>query len=537
MIVLGLSGGLGSSVQDAAAAIIVDGEVVAAAEEERFNGIKFSNGHLPRSAIDFCLKRVGISLEEVDLVVSHGRTWKNGSSQLASFLELYFGCVPQIELVEHHSAHAASTYFSSGAAEAVVATMDFSGDGISTTIQRGLGKKLEVLQAFSRPNSLGIYYAALTQFLGFVRDSDEYKVMGMAAYGSPVYDFSSLLKAVPGGYSLNTKMLRGLAGGGPAPSKHELMFDAFPLEVCRRLPGQELEQTHFDIAASGQKHLENVVHGLLKPYIEDMGARTLCLAGGVALNSLMNQYLRENLPIDWLYVPPVAGDAGVALGCAYIGAVEAGDDVQPLRSAYLGPEFSADDIRNTLMRSGARFAEVDDPARHGADLVAAGLVVGWFQGAMEYGPRALGNRSILANPLNHRMQDKINEKVKFREEFRPVAPAILHSHGEKYFQNYRDSPYMTQTFAANDNMKDLMPVVVHADGTSRLQSVHVETNPMFASLLNHLGESIGVPASINTSLNAYNDPIACAPHQALRTFFATGMDALVIGPFSMQKDS
>ncbi len=537
MIVLGLSGGLSSGIQDSAAAIIVDGEVVAAAEEERFSGIKFSNGQLPKNAISFCLKRAGISLAEVDLVVSHGRTWKSGRAQLESFFELYFGYVPRIELVNHHSAHAASTYFASGATEAVVATMDFSGDGISTSIQRGSGQKLEVVQEFNRPNSLGIYYAALTQFLGFVRDSDEYKVMGMAAYGNPVHDFSAILEGFPGGYSLNREFLRGFVDGGPAPSKHEMIFDALPIDVGRRLPGEELLQTHFDVAASGQKHLENVVHGLLKPHIEASGVRTLCLAGGVALNSLMNQYLRESLPIDWLYVPPVAGDAGIALGCAYIGAVEAGDDVQPLRSAYLGPEFSSDDIRTTLTRSGARFAEVDDPARHGAGLVAAGLVVGWFQGSMEYGPRALGNRSILANPLMNHMQDRINEKVKFREEFRPVAPAVLHSHGGRYFDKYTDSPYMTQTFAATKSTAELMPVVVHADGSSRLQSVHAETNPMFASLLQHLDDCIGVPVSINTSLNAYNDPIACAPHQALRTFFATGMDALVVGPFVMQKDS
>jgi carbamoyltransferase len=535
MNVLGISGGVRIGNQDGAAALMVDGRLMAAAEEERFTGIKFANGMLPRHALRYCLRAAALSIHDIDCVVFVGATYVGIVDVLRRWLEFQFGYAPKVQLVDHHTAHAASTFLASGWDEALIVTFDFSGDGISTSVRTGKGTQFETLAEVAKPNSLGVFYSAVTQFLGFQKDSDEYKVMGMAAYGTPHFELDHVLASTPGGYEFRHAFLRGVKAGEPAPSKQEPLFDEFPLPIAPRVPGSPIEQVHYDIAASAQRQLEQVATRLVEHYARARGLDRVCLAGGVALNCKMNEQIRRSPAVRELYVPPVASDAGLALGAAYLGAVEAGDRVEPLRHAYWGPEFTPAEIREMLDRAAVPYEETDDPVDAAAERLLSGKIVAWFQGRMEYGPRALGNRSILADARNETMKDEINARVKFREEFRPVAPAVLDDAGPMLFDGYRHSPFMTQTFPTRPLVARIAPAIVHADGTCRLQSVRPDANPMFHQLLNRFHHVSGVPLVINTSLNAYNDPMACEPFQALRTYFVTGLDSLVMGPFLLDK--
>ncbi len=535
MILLGISGGVQPGNQDGSAALLVDGRLVAAGQEERFSGVKFANGQLPRRAAADCLAQWGLSIRDVDAVVFPGATYTGFVELLERFFQFQFGHAPRVQLVDHHTAHAASTYYASGWDEALIVTMDFSGDRRATTVRVGRAGRLETPLEIFKPDSLGVFYAAITQLLGFQKDSDEYKVMGLAAYGQPRYDLSHILQITAEGYHLQSEFLRGVSGTQPAASPQERLFDRFPVEVAPRTPGGPLEPAHFDLAASAQAQLEEAVLQLVRFHIRRTGVSRVCLAGGVALNCKMNQRLREDPAVSQLYVPPVVSDAGLSLGAAYLVALEHGEAPAALPHAYWGPEFSSAAIRQVLDRAGLEYQETDDPAGAAAQRLAEGRILGWFQGRMEFGPRALGNRSILANPADPSVKDTINQRIKFREEFRPLAPALLPSRGPELFAGYCDSPYMTQTFSAGPAAQRQIPGGVHADGTSRLQSVHAETNPLFAELLERFEKQAGIPALVNTSLNAYNDPIACSPAQALRTYFATGLDALILGSFVLDK--
>lgn len=537
MNILGFSGGTHIGNQDAAAALLVDGRLVAAAEEERFVGIKFANGHLPRSAIQFCLNQAGLGMRDIDVAVFPGSTYAGFADLLTRYLKYHFGHCPKLELVDHHTAHAACTWHAWGGGDALVVTWDNSGDGKSATIWHAKNGRLKILDEYRRPNSLGLYYAAVTQFLGFLRDSDEYKVMGMAAYGKPRFDFSRVLEFKDGRFQFHGDFLTGIVPGKPQPSKFVCLFDEFPIDAPRRLPGAPFEQVHFDVAASAQHQLELVGVEIVRHWLARTGARRVCLAGGVALNCLLNQRIRELPGVDEIYVPPVSADCGLGLGAAYMIAEANGQRPAKLPHAYWGPEYTQAQIRETLDRARVAYRQVENPALEAARIIETGKIVGWFQGRMEYGPRALGCRSILANPRIADIKDQINQRVKFREEYRPLAPAIPHARGPEFFQKYSDSPYMTQTFDAAPGLAKIAPAVVHEDGTSRIQSVHADANPLYAQLIDELERRIGLPIVLNTSLNAYNDPMACAPYQALRTFFSTGMDALVMGEFVLEKRS
>ncbi|MEO1971624.1 MAG: carbamoyltransferase C-terminal domain-containing protein, partial [Pirellulaceae bacterium] len=518
-----------------AAALVVDGELIAAAEEERFVGVKFANGRLPRHAAEFCLRQAGLEIHDIDAVVFAGATYENFDTILHRFLEYQFGHAPPVVLVDHHAAHAASTYFGSGWDESLVVTIDRSGDRKSTTVSTARNGQIQLVESTGRENSLGLFYSAVTQFLGFESDRDEYKVMGMSAYGRPVHDFSHVLEITSSGYQFHCDFIRGILDGVPGPSKQERLFDAFPLNLHPRVPGTPFQDDHFNVAASAQYQLEQAVLQVIKHHVDSTGIRRVCLAGGVALNCLLNQKIREADFVDEIYAPPVCSDAGLALGAAYLHGANNGDQPRPLGHAYWGPEFSDTEIRDVLVRSKLNYQETADPVAAAVERIAAGKILGWFQGRMEYGPRALGNRSILASPQNANMKERINSRVKFREEFRPFAPSMLSSDTSEYFENATFSPFMTQTFTAKNKLREQAPATVHEDATSRPQSVLAGTNPLFASLISSLGKATGVPVVLNTSLNAYSDPIACEPYQALRTFFATGLDSMVMGNFVLDK--
>jgi len=537
MNILGLSGGIKIGNQDGAAALLVDGQLVAAAEEERFLGIKFANGQLPRNAIVFCLDRAGLSVEDLDAVVFAGATYERFEEILADYFAFQFGHAPPVVLVDHHSAHAASAWYGTGWDEGLVLTMDFSGDRKATTVSRAGEDGLVEIAAIHKPNSLGIFYSAITQYLGFQRDSDEYKVMGMAAYGQPRFELDKLLAITSDGYQLQHQFVRGITPDQPSPSKQERLFGELPIPVPPRSPGGPIEQVHYDLAASAQQQLERAVLSLLEHHLAATGLDQVAIAGGVGLNCLMNRSIRQHTAVADLFVPPVCSDAGLALGAALLESRNRGVVPVTYRHAFWGPEFSAGEIREVLDRAGASYRHVEDPVPAAAELIDRGAIVGWFQGRMEYGPRALGARSILASPRRAELKDEINARIKFREEFRPLAPSVRHADGSRFFSDYADSPYMTQCFSATDETARDAPAVVHADGTSRLQSVHSATNPAYDELIAEVGRRTDLPMVLNTSLNAYNDPIACQPHQALRTFFATGLDAMVLGPFVLEKSN
>ncbi len=537
MNVIGLSGGVQYGNQDGAAALLSDGRLLAAAEEERFVGIKFANGLLPRHAVRFCLQHAGLDIRDVDLVVFAGATYKDFETTLRRFFKFHFGHAPEIRLCDHHSAHAASSYYASGFDEALIVTLDFSGDRKSTTVSQGRDGRIEPLAQMLKPNSLGIYYSAVTQYLGFQRDSDEYKVMGMGAYGRDCHDFSHILEITREGYHFHHRFIRGVTPDQPSPGKQEPLFDSFPMPLPPRVPGAPITQEHYDLAASAQAQLERAVLSLVEHHVRATGLDRLCLAGGVALNCLMVQKLRESGLVREVFVPPVCSDAGLALGTAYLAAAASGREPEPCNHAYWGPEFTNDEIRRVLDLVGARYREVSDPAETAARLIAEGRLIGWFQGRMEFGPRALGNRSILAHPGDGAVKDRLNGLVKFREEFRPFAPSVRHAEGPRYFEGYTDSPYMTQTFTAGPRARSEAPAIVHADGTSRIQSVHATTNPRYDALIAATARRTGLPMILNTSLNVLGDPIARDPFSALKTYFASGLEALVIGNFALEKGS
>jgi carbamoyltransferase len=538
MNILGICGGIRLGNWDAAAALVQDGTVVAAAEEERFTRVKHAPGCLPTHAIRFCLREGGIDIRDVDLVVFPGRTYHNMRERLADYFRFAHGHAPAIELCDHHEAHAASAYHTSGFSDALVVTFDFSGDGRATSISRGAGDRLEPLAHWDFPRSLGLFYAITTQHLGFDFGEDEYKVMGLASYGRPTVDLGWLLRPGDGDYELAPGLLRTTSGKEPPLSPQERFYGPLLEERLGppRRKGAPLEQAHQDFAASAQKLLETTVLSLVKPYAARAGSRNLCLAGGVAMNCVMNQQLAECGLFDAVYVPPVAGDAGLALGAALLAATARGEGArQRLASAALGPGYSDDEIRQALDEVGARYRVVADPAEAAAEAIGRGEIVGWYQGRMEYGARALGHRSIVADPRIAEMKDRVNAVVKFREGFRPFAPSVVETSAAEYFERVYESPFMTATFTVRPDARERIPAVTHADGTARVQTVSPGSEPLYHRMITEVGKRTGIPAVLNTSFNIKGQPIVENPNQAISTFYGSGLDVLIAGSFALEK--
>ena len=540
MYILGISGGTRQGYQDSSAVLLKDGQVVAAVEEERLLRMKHAAGILPEKAIRYVLGSQNIRLQDVDYLTTHGSTWTpDFRPTLRRYMISKFGYCPEIELVHHHDAHCASAYYASGFDKAMLLSTDLSGDGISTELAIGSGRDMQVVQRFAKPESLGIFYSLLTQFCGFMRDNDEYKVMGLSSYGKKgSYDFRWLLDYGQGAYTLNRDYIVVPGNGQPNPSKQEPFYTEKFLEKlgAPRLPDGPMTSYYEDIAASGQKHLEDVMIDLVTKFHKKTGLRKLCLAGGVALNCVANQQLMNLDFIDDIYVQPASSDAGVALGAAYLTAVKHGETVASLPDVYLGPQFSQDEIREALNTAGVTYDEVADIAAYAAQKVAENKIVGWFQGRMEFGPRALGGRSILANPTVKDMQDIVNAKIKFREEFRPFCPSVLEEEVPLYFEGKAASaPYMTITYDVKPDAVEKLPSVTHVDRTARIQTVTEKQNPLFYQYLKELKNLIGVGVTMNTSFNVKGDPIVNTPYQALGTFYGSGMDTLILGNYVVNK--
>lgn len=546
--------GIANGIHETAACLLQDGRIVFAAAEERFSRLK-QDSSFPVKAIQECLRHGGLSASEVDAVafgwphawqsvahdlrmqikgqmpLSRQRLEKTLAASLKAwrrtperdYLRAFAAPKNGFLKLDHHLCHAASAFYASGFEESLVLVVDGRGSREATTIWRADASGIQLLKRYDFPDSLGLFYAAVTQQLGFVPLSDEWKVMGLASYGTPRFNFDEFVRHAERGYRVEGR--RFLHPHDSAASEFERSF----AEAARK-DHEPLQDVHRDFAASAQAALEAALQSLLREGVALHPGRNLCIAGGVGLNCKANGELLRSGLVDRIYVQPASGDDGTCLGAAYEAWRQlTGKAPQPMPHSYLGTEYTDEEIRGVLDTYKIPYTVLESPARKTAELLAAGRLVGWFQGRMEFGPRALGARSILADPRSAENRDKVNGAVKFRESWRPFAPSVLHEHGVDYFSDYAESPYMILSFWANDAAKKRIPAVVHVDGSSRVQSVSADTNAVYAELIREFGRLTGEHCVLNTSFNLKGEPIVCTPADAIRTFFSSGLDALVIG--------
>ncbi|MHB8622278.1 MAG: carbamoyltransferase family protein [Sulfuricaulis sp.] len=588
--------GISAFYHDSAAALIEDGRIVAAAQEERFTRKKHDS-RFPGHSLRYCLSEGGIGLDGVDHVVFYDKPFLKFERLLETYLTFaprgirsFSMAIPlwlreklflkdllrkefrkingavkwneQLLFSEHHLSHAASAFFPSPFEEAVVLTMDGVGEWATTSAAIGRGNSLEVIKEIHFPHSLGFLYSAMTYYTGFKVNSGEYKVMGLAPYGEPKYAeliLKHLMDVKPdGSFRLDLSYFDYCTGLTMTNGKFDDLFGGPP-----RKPDQLLTQRHMDLAASIQAVTEEVVLRLTRSLRQEMGITNLCLAGGVALNCVANGKVLRDGKFKHVYIQPAAGDAGGAVGAALAGYhLQLGQKRQvngdAMRGAYLGPAFAQAEIEARLKRCGAKFNQLEDTAliARCAEDLAQGKALGWFQGRMEFGPRALGNRSILGDPRSPTMQKTLNLKVKYRESFRPFAPSVLRERVSDWFELDSDSPYMLlvadvvksrrremspeeQQLFGIDKLnvpRSDVPAVTHVDYSARIQTVHAETNPRYHALISAFESKTGCPVLVNTSFNVRGEPIVGSPEDAFRCFMGTELDVLAVGNCYLRKE-
>jgi carbamoyltransferase len=567
---------------NASAALVRDGKLVAAVEEERFNRVKYAAG-FPVAAIRYCLQEAGITLADVDHVAVPRNPWARLGTKLlyalrmpkfaaerAKVLKQFVG-IPEalaqafdtgveslrarFHRVEHHRAHLASTFFVSPFDQAALLSADGLGDFASTMWASGQGQRMDVHGAVAFPHSLGMYYTAITQYLGFWKFGDEYKVMGLAAYGQPSHldEFRRIVLTDGSlGFRLGLEYFahhrEGAEMSWREADRTPVLGRLFSPHLEERLgptrpPDAPLEQRHMDLAATLQARLEEVLFENLNALHRKTRQKNLCLAGGVAFNCLANGKIFDRTPFECVFVQPAAGDAGLAVGAAYYVHHQVLGKPRDfiMEHSYWGPGYSAREIRGAIEASqlsgaGVEIAELpeDQLVRAAAERIAAGDILGWFSGRAEWGPRALGNRSILADPRSPDMKQTLNARIKHREMFRPFAPSILAEHVGEFFEKSHPSPFMTFAYSVRPEKRQALVAPTHVDGTGRLQTVEREANPRYWKLIREFGNLTGVPAVVNTSFND-NEPIVCRPQEAIDCFLRTRMDTLVLGDFLIRR--
>jgi carbamoyltransferase len=552
--------GISCNIHESSAALVKDGLLIAAVEEERFTRRKHDS-RFPVLSIEYCLREAGISMGDLSYAGFYWQPWKGllkrlwwliryfpaslqtfqggkhwrGSvgtllSHLAVPVKLWrMGFRGTFYFIDHHVAHAASAFLVSPHQSSAILTVDLCGEDCTTLVGRGSGNRITPIRRFYLPNSLGIFYAALTQYLGYRANVDEYKVMGLASYGHPRFadTFAGMVRFEHGRLMNDSSWFAFHTGGANCYSQR------FPEEFGPPCPdeSQVEAEPYRDVAASGQKVLENLLVEMAGWCRKETGEEHLCMAGGVALNSAANGRLREQKIFKSIWIQPAASDAGCSLGIPfYIWHELLGHPRRfVMEHAYWGPAYSESEMQRAIGSSGLKFRRVDDVERQTARLLSEGHVIGWYQGRMEWGPRALGNRSILADPRRAEMKDVVNNRVKFREPYRPFAPSVLEEDIEDYFHFTGTSPFMTFVCRVRDDRKDRIPAVTHVDGTARIQTVSRKENPRYWSLLDEFRTLTGVPILLNTSFNVKGEPIVCTPDDAVRCFLKTDMDYLVLG--------
>ncbi|MFN8284430.1 MAG: carbamoyltransferase C-terminal domain-containing protein [Chitinophagales bacterium] len=542
MYILGINGGFGGGYQDGCACLYADGKIMAAVEEERLNKIKFSTGIFPLLSIKEVLSLANISMQDISIVAFHGVTWQgNIEEDIRNFLLHHFGYCPTIKRFHHHNAHAASSFYLSGFDEALVFTMDNSGDGISSQIMLGKNGKLELVKNWERPISFGAFYSAITQLAGFNRDADEYKLMGLAPFGNPdAYDFSDFLfYTTDGNYELNKNYIYPVEQGKSFPNKQIPLYSDALLQKLEIENSCAIRNTQIqkDLAASAQKQLEKTVIEWINFWIKKTGVKNICLAGGVAMNCVLNQKIAENTETEQLFITPFSGDQGVSIGNAFLAGIE--NNIVPNNksfAAYSGRCYSVEEVEIILEQNKISFRKTDNHIDLAARYIADGKIIGWFQGNSEIGARALGNRSILANPAIKGMKDKINKSIKFRASFRPFCPSVLEEDFAVYFESkLPDLPYMNRTVNCKEITQKELTEIVHIDKTARIQTVSSENNAIFHQLLIQLKKHTGHGVVLNTSLNIRNQPMAYDINDALTALFTSGLDALFIEHILIEK--
>jgi carbamoyltransferase len=590
--------GISAFYHDSAAALVEDGHIIAAAQEERFTRKK-QDARYPENAIRYCLEEGALSLDELDYIVFYEKPFLKFERLLETYLafaprgfasfrmalplwlkeKLFqkdllgkrlkarapgFDWPRKLLFAEHHRSHAASAFYPSPFDEALILTIDGVGEWATTSAGIGRNHGIDMLKEIHFPHSLGLLYAAFTYYTGFKVNSGEYKVMGLAPYGEPRYAnviLEHLIDLKPdGSFRLNQEYFDYCVGLRMTNGRFDRLFGGPP-----RAPNELLEQRHMDLAASVQAVIEEAIVRMVRSLVAETGLRRLCLAGGVALNCVANGKILRDGVIDDLWVQPAAGDAGGALGAALSAYHEfldqprrVGNVLDGMQGAYLGPAFSNTEIADRFRNAGAVFKIVEDEAviEHTVDALIQEKAVGWFQGRMEFGPRALGARSILGDPRSPQMQRQLNLKVKFRESFRPFAPSVLREDVAEWFEIDGDSPYMLvvadvledRRHPVSDEDKKLfgierlntirseIPAVTHVDMSARIQTVHKETNPRYHALLSAFKARTGCPALVNTSFNIRSEPIVCTPEDAFRCFMGTDIELLVAGNCVARKE-
>jgi carbamoyltransferase len=593
--------GLSSYYHDSAAALIEDGKIVAAAQEERFTRKKH-DASFPKEAIKFCLEAAGIpgeqAFDSIDYIAFYDKPFLKFERLLETYvsfaprglrafkrslplwigeklmqkdllhkeLSAQLGAGPWKEKLlfsEHHLSHGASAFYPSPFSEALILTLDGVGEWTTSSVALGGGNKIEIIKEIHFPHSLGLLYSAFTYFCGFKVNSGEYKLMGLAPYGEPRF-FSQIMKQLidvksDGSYRLNISYFDYCAG---STMTNEAFAQLFGIQA--RDPEGPLQQIHMDLAASVQKVTEEVVLRMTRSLVQETGIRDFCLAGGVALNCVANGKILQDGVVKRLWIQPAAGDSGGAVGAAlaaYHSHLQQERKPHPrdsMQGSYLGPSFSEEALEAALKEAGAIYQKLpkEQLVSETALALSQGKAVGWFQGAMEYGPRALGARSILADPRPTDMQSKLNLKVKFRESFRPFAPAVLSEKATEWFALEEDSPYMllvaevreekrtalsekkgeSKGFERLKTARSEIPAVTHVDFSARVQTVHKETNPLFHALISEFDRITGCPILVNTSFNVRGEPIVCTPQDAFRCFMGTDLDLLAMGNFLLKKE-
>lgn len=590
--------GVSAFYHDSAAALVKSGDIVAAAQEERFTRKKHDK-NFPKNAILYCLREANISFEDIGSIVFYDKpllkfdrivkTYLSYAPKgMKSFMEAMpvwlkekifikkllkdelcdvFGCekgdLPEILFNEHHQSHAASAFFPSPYEKAAVLCLDGVGEWATSSVWLGDGNKLEPQWEIDFPHSLGLLYSAFTHYTGFKVNSGEYKVMGLAPYGEPkyvdkIYEHLIDLKE-DGTFRLDMSYFDFATGLTMTNEKFHKVFGAPPREK-----ESEVTQKEMDLARSIQVVTEEIVLRIAKTVHKELGTDYLCLAGGVALNCVSNGRLLREGPFKGIWIQPAAGDAGGALGAAlsgwyeYLGNERTADNVKDaMKGSYLGPKLESDEIEEYFASKKAKFKKLDDDQlmEQLAGILDDGNVVGWFQGRMEFGPRALGGRSIIGDPRNQKMQTTMNLKIKYRESFRPFAPSVLYNKVGEYFQHNTESPYMLLVAPVEDSIRipmseeqkklfgieklkiprSKLPAITHVDYSARIQTVHPETNPKYYKLLDSFYKKTGCPVMINTSFNVRGEPIVCSVEDAYKCFMRTEMDYLVVENYLLAK--
>ena len=595
MYILGIS----AFYHDSAACLLKDGCIIAAVQEERFTRKKHDAG-FPHNSIQYCLSEANISPSDIKNVVFYEKPFVKFERLIETYLAFapkgfksFSSSMPvwikeklfqknmlskelskvlgdsidwrkRLLFSEHHLSHAASAFYPSPFENAAVLTLDGVGEWTTTSLAIGKGKELKIVKEIHFPHSLGLLYSAFTYYTGFKVNSGEYKVMGLAPYGKPKY--ADLIKdklivvADDGSFQLDMSYFDYATGLTMTNKKFDTLFGGPP-----RTSESELTQREMDLAASVQKVTEDIIIQIAKSIAKETGEKNLCLAGGVALNCVANGALVREKIFDNIWIQPAAGDAGGALGAAlsawflhHAEERQVSIDCDSMKGAYLGPSFTDSEIEADFMECGAKFQKCDDHVliEHVASALAEEKAVGWMQGRMEFGPRSLGGRSIIADPRSPKMQKQLNLKVKYRESFRPFAPSVLREHVGEWFNHETDSPYMLLVADVHKDKRleiseedgalfgveklnvprSTVPAITHVDYSARIQTVHSETNPRYHALISNFYQKTGCPLVVNTSFNVRGEPIVCTPMDAFKCFMGTELDVLAVGNYLLYKE-